>query len=59
MGTGTSKCGIGTKLPLPLFFIMGTGASKCGTGTKLLLPLIPVSVPVPIIMVLIPLCRNF
>ena len=45
-GTGTSKCGTGTKLPLPLFFIMGTSTSKCGTDTKLLLPLIPVSIPV-------------
>ena len=59
MGTGTIKCGTSTKLTLPLFFIMGTGTSKCGTSTKLLLPLIPVSIPVPIIMVPVPLCRNF
>ena len=36
-----------------------TVTSKCGTGTKFLLRLIPVSVPVPIIVVLVPLCRNF
>ena len=38
-GTGTSKCGIGTKSALPCFFLIGTGTNKCGTSTKFPLPL--------------------
>ena len=58
-GTGTSKCVIGTRLLRPLFSLMGTDTNKCGTGTKLLLPCFSALVPIPIIVVPVPLSKNF
>ena len=58
-GTGTNKCGIGTRLLLPLSSLMGTGTSECGTCTNLLLPCFSALVPVPILVVSVPLYKNF
>ena len=58
-GTGTSKCGIGTRLLLPLFSLTGTGTNKCGTGTKSALHYFSSLVPVPILVVPVPLYKNF
>ena len=33
-GSGTSKCGTGTKSAQHVFSLMGIGTSKCGTSTN-------------------------
>ena len=51
--------GIGTILLLPSFSLMGTSTSECGTDTILLLPCFSALVSVPILVVPVPLYKNF
>ena len=58
--------GTGTRFLLPLFSLMGSGTnecctstSECGTDTNLLLPCFSALVPIPILVVPVPLYKNF